>query len=547
MAWQRRNAPTATLAAILLAAAALLLYLGRKLTFIQDSWYFLLDRPGTSADAFLKPHNEHIVAIPVAIEKLLVEVFGMSSALPERVVLTAMLLATAVLVYVYVRRRIGEWPALIAATLLLFLGPSWSVLLWPFEIVIVGSVLTGLAALLLLERDDRRGDLWACLMLALAVGFSAIGVSFAVAAAADVLVRRRQRGLGRAWIPLVPLLLFGAWYLGWGNEAESHLSLDNVLHSPVYLLEGVANSIASLLGLSTIDVNDVGEPEWGRPLLIAAIVLVAWAQTKRPGFSPRLWPVAAAAASYWLLAGFNYMAGRDAVAGRYGYAGAVFVLLIAAELLRGVRFSRNALLVAGAVTAIAVASNLVAFRAGQRWLEDVSVLSRADTAAIEIAERTVPREFTLTPDIAGTASLLAVEAGQYLDAVDEHGSPAYSLDELAAAPARGRRQADIVLGQALPLSTETLPGAYRDTGADGCLEVSTEEVELGPGTARIEVPPGPPAEISLRRFADAGEYPVHTGGAAGGDALLLRIPADRATQQPWFLHVEAGQGARVCP
>ena len=104
-----------------------------------------------------------------------------------------------------------------------------------------------------------------------------------------------------------------------------------------------------------------------------------------------------------------------------------------------------------------------------------------------------------------------------------------------------------MLGQALPLSTETLPGAYRDTGADGCLEVSTEEVELGPGTARIEVPPGPPAEISLRRFADAGEYPVHTGGAAGGDALLLRIPADRATQQPWFLHVEAGQGARVCP
>jgi len=546
MAWQRRNAPTATFAAVLLAAGALLLYLGRKLTFIQDTWYFLLDRPGTSPDAFFAPHNEHIVAIPVAIEKLLVEVFGMSSALPERVLLTAMLLATAVLVYLYARKRIGEWPALIAATLLLFLGPSWSVLLWPFEIVIVGSVLTGVAALLLLERDDRRGDLWACLLLALAVGFSGIGLSFAVAAVVDVLLRRRERGLARAWIPLVPLLLFAAWYLGWGHEAESHLSLDNVLHSPVYLLEGVANSIASLLGLSTIDVNDVGEPSWGRPLLIAAIALVAYGQTKRGGFSPRLWVVAAAGASYWLLAGFNYFPGRSAVAGRYGYAGAVFVLLVAADLLKGVRFSRNALLLGGAVAVFAVASNLVTFRAGQRWLEDVSVLSRADTAAIEIAARTVPREFTLTPEIAGTASLLAVEAGQYLDAVREHGSPAYSLDELVTAPPGGRRQADIVLGQALPLSTELRSGAYRGAAGSGCLDAAAEEIELGPGTTRIEVPPGPAAEVSLRRFADDGEYPVRTEDAEGGSAMLLTIPPDLAPQ-PWFLRVQAQQGARVCP
>ncbi|HST69311.1 MAG TPA: hypothetical protein VLI94_06610 [Solirubrobacterales bacterium] len=546
MAWQRRNAPVVALGAVLLANAILLLYLGRNLTFIQDTWYFLLYREGTSPDAFLQPHNEHIVAIPVAIEKLLVALFGMSSALPERVVLTLMLLVTAVLVFVYVRRRIGAWPGVIAATLLLFLGPSWSVLIWPFEIVIVGSVMTGVAALLLLERDDRRGDVLACLLLALSVGFSGIGISFAAGAAVDVLLRRRERGLGRAWVPLVPLLLFAGWYLGWGHEAESHFALDNVLRSPIYLLEGVANSIASLLGLSTIDVNDVGEPDWGRPLLVAAIALVIWGQTKRRGFSPRLWPVAAAAASYWLLAGFNYMPGRDAVSGRYGYAGAVFVLLVAAELLRGVRFSRNALLLGGAVTAVAVASNLVAFHDGQRWMEDVSVLSRADTAAIEIAERTVPPSFTLTPEVAGTASILAVEAGRYLEAVREHGSPAYSVDELAAAPETGRRQADVVLGQALPLSTSTQPGSFRAEGAPGCLDaVPGEEIELGPGTARIEVSPGPHADFSLRRFAQES-HPVQTAGAEGGAVTLLTIPPDKAPQ-PWFLLVEAEQPVRVCP
>lgn len=548
MAWQRRNAPTAALAGVLFASAVVLLYLGRNFTFIQDTWNFLLERQGSSLDTFLKPHNEHIVAIPVAIEKVLVSTFGMTSALPERLVLTAMLLATAALVFVYVRRRVGPWPAVIAATLLSFLGPSWMILMWPFQTVIVGSVLTGVAALLLLDRNDRAGDAWACVLLALSVLFSAIGVSFALGAAVDVLVRRRERGLfGRAYIAVVPMLVYAAWYLGWGHEAENYLSLNNVLHSPVYLLEGFASSIDSLLGLSTVDVNDVGEPSWGRPLLLAAIGLVVWGQTKKRGFSPRLWPVAAAAASYWLLAGFNYFAGRPPAAGRYGYAGAVFVLLIAADLLRGVRFSRTALLIGGAVTVLAVASNLAALRDGKVWLEDLSVLTRADTAAIEIAERTVPDEFRLTPEIAGTGSLIAIEAGSYLDAVRDHGSSAYTPEELLAAPLSGRRQADIVLGQALPLSTEVEPGAYRENaGAPGCLDATGgEEIELAPGTTRIEVAPGPHADLSLRRFAD-GEHPVKTEGADGGAVVKLTIPRDNSTQ-PWFLAVEAAQPVRVCP
>lgn len=545
MAWQRRNAPTAALAAVLFASAVVLLYLARDFTFIQDTWNFLLERRGSSLDTYLKPHNEHIVVLPVVIEKILISLFGMSSALPERLVLTAMLLATAALVFVYVRRRLGPWPAVIAATLLSFLGPSWMILLWPFQTVIVGSVLAGVAALLMLDRDDRTGDAWAGALLVVSVLFSAIGVSFALGAAVDVLIRRRERGLTRAYLAVVPLLVYVAWYLGWGHEAENYLSLNNVLHSPVYLLEGFASSIDSLLGLSTIDVNDMGEPAWGRPLLIVAIGLVIWGQIKRPGFSPRLWPVAAAAASYWLLAGFNYFAGRPPVAGRYGYAGAVFVLLIAAELLRGVRFSRNALLIGGAVTVLAVASNLALLRDGKDWLENLSVLTKADTAAIEIASRTVPDEFRLAPEIAGTGSLIAIEAGSYLDAVRDEGSPAYTPDELAAAPDYARRQADIVLGQALPLSTVTEAGAYSATGGPGCEELGPgEEIEVQSGVTRVEVPPGPHADLDLRRFA-TGEYPVKTDGAEGNSVLLLTIPRDLAPHV-WYLHSEAPQPVRVC-
>lgn len=538
--------PIAALTGVMLAAAAMLLYLGRHFTFIQDTWAFLLDRPGVNADAFLTPHNEHIVVIPVAISKLLIAVFGMTSALPERLVLTAMLLATALLVFVYVRRRIGAWAGVIAAALLLFLGPSWSVLLWPFEIVIVGSVLTGVAMLLLLEREDARGDALACLMLTLSVLCSSLGVAFIAAAAVDVWQRRRERGWGRAWIAIVPLLLYGAWYVGWGHEAEHHLTLNNVLHSPVYLLEGFASSLDSLLGLSTIDVNDVGKPEWGRPLLLGAIALVVYGQARRPGFSRRLWPVVAAAAAYWLLAGFNYFAGREPVAGRYGYAGAAFVLLIAADLLKGIRLSRTALLVAGGVAVLAIGSNLVAFRNGRDWLENVSVLTRADTGAIVIAERTVDPSFSLTPEVAGTGSLVLVNAGALLEAVHEHGSPGYSPAELESAPEYARRQADIVLAQALPLATVTRPGGYSAAGSAGCVRVRPgAETQLTPGTTRIEVAPGPQAEVALRRFAQNG-FPVHAAGVPGGSSARLTIPRDTAPQ-PWVLKVEARQTVRVCP
>jgi hypothetical protein len=538
--------PLALLGVALAASAALVLALAHDYTFIQDAWGFLLERRGNSAGDFLQPHNEHIVVIPVAIQKALLPVFGLTTTLPELILLLAASLTTAVLVFVYVRRRVGPWPALLAAVLLLFLGPSWAVLLWPFEIAIVGSVMAGVAVLLLLERGDRRGDLLACLALTLSLGFSSLGLSFIAAAAVDVFQRRRELGLGRAWVAAVPLLLFAAWYAGWGHDADSNLSLENILSSPVYLLEGFANSIASLLGLSTIDVNDVGEPAWGRPLLVAAALLVLWGQTRRPGFSPRLWPLAAAAASYWLLAGFNYVPGRSAVAGRYGYAGAVFVLLIAAELLRGVRFSRRALWTGGAVAAIAVASNLAFFREGDRWLEHLSVLTRADTAAIEIARRTVHPEFFLNPEVAGTGALITIDARRYLALVEDHGSPAYTPAELAAAPEFARRQADVVLSQALPLTTRTLAGAYRRSAAPGCVEaLPDQEIPLGPGVARIEVAPGPHADFSLRRFALTG-HPVKTAGADGGSTTLLRIERDEAGR-PWFLRVETQQPARVCP
>ncbi|HEV7769288.1 MAG TPA: hypothetical protein VGO66_01375 [Solirubrobacterales bacterium] len=545
-----RNLPLVLLGLALAASAALLLWLSRDFTFFQDTWAFLMHRQDNSLDSFLVPHNEHIVFFSVAIEKLLVDVFGMTSALPERVTMVLLLALVGALLFVYVRRRLGPWPALMAALLLLFLGSAWPVLLWPFEDLFVGSVACGIGMLLALERDDARGDAVACLLLIFCFGFSTLGVCFALAAAVDVAIKRRRRGLARAYLFVVPGLLFLAWYAGWGHDAESHLSLANMLRSPPYVLEGFASALGAISGLSTTTTNltESHPPEWGRLLLVVAIGLVVWGQRRRPGFSPQLWPVLAAALSYWLLAGFNFIPGREAASSRYIYVGVVLLLLVAVELLRGVHFGRRALWAGAALTVLAIAPNLVQLRTGRDWLAEQTVITRSDLAAMEIARDTIAPEFALSPEVAGTGSLIDVNAESYFEATEAHGSPAYSEAELVAATPTGRYWADVVLARALPIALETRPG-FRLGETAACLPVwkrRSPTIPIGDGgPTRIAIAPGPPAEIFLRRFADPGQYPVVVGNVPGNSIALLRVPADRSPR-PWKLHVEAGQRAWVC-
>jgi hypothetical protein len=549
--WVASHAPILVLGLTIPVSVVLLLSLTAELTFFQDTWEFLINRRAVTWDALMHPHNEHIVVIPVAIEQALLRIFGMTSAMPEYVLLTLFLAISAILVFAYVRRRLGPWPGLMAAALLLFLGPAWQDLIWPFEIGFIGSVLFGVAMLLALDRDEPRWDIVACACLVASIGFSSLGIAFAAGAVVNVLQRRHSRGLGRAYVAAIPILLYAIWWLGWGHDAETHLTLHNVLSSPPYVMESLAASIAALLGLSTLSGAEVLAPEWGRPLLVAFIVLAVYRQIRKPGFPPSFWPVAAAAATSWFLAAFNFIPGREAYASRYLYAGAAFVILLAANLLQGVRFGKRALLVAGLVTIAAVASNLAPLKEGKDWLEGQTVLTRADLAAIEIAERTVDPSFGLTPEIAGTPSLIDVRAGEYLTAVREYGSPAYTPAELAGAPESGRAQADVVLANALPVATETKPGAATTSSRDGCVEIpggagaSAPPLDLPPGVTTIELAPGGSATIGLRRFA-TNEYPLETEGVPGDSTTTLEIAPDRVGR-PWQLRVEASQTATVCP
>ena len=549
MAWSSRRVPVALLCAVLFASGAMTLVLTRDLTFFQDSWQFLMNRRELSADSLLQPHNEHIVLAPVAIEILFLNLFGMDSARPEYVLLVAMQLAAAALLFAYARRRVGDWPALMAATLMLFLGPAWQDLLWPFQIGFVGSVLFGIAMLLALDRRDRAGDVAATAFLTVASCFSSLGIPFMAAAAVDVLQSRRERGLARAYVFAIPALLFAVWYLGWGRNAESRVTLRNFAEAPRYVVEGLAASVESVLGLSAAPIGGSAEVTWGQPLLIALVLLLAYRLVRRPGLPAGVWPIAAAMTTSWFLTALNYMAGREPTSSRYMYAGGVFALLLAVELLRDVRFGRRGLLIAGAVTLAAAVSNLHFFHDGARWLEDQSTLTRSDLAALEISSRSVDPAFRLTPEVAGTASLVDVTAGEYLEAEDEFGSPAYTPEELLGAPEAGRRQADVVLAAALPIATLVRP--FPDGGEArrrGCVVLGGRSPRSGEpltaGLTTIVVPPGPRARLSLARFASTNRS-VRLRVVPGGSVTQLTIPRDGAAV-PWRLRVDAAQAATVC-
>lgn len=544
-----RNAPIPLLALALAASGALILFLTWEFTFLQDTWEYLMTRREITPDNVFRPHNEHIVAIPVLIEQLQLRLFGMSDARPEYVLLAAMLPAAAALLFVYLRRRVGPWPALFAVTVVLFYGPAWETLLWPFEVCFVGSVLFGIAMLLALERDDRLGSLLGCVCLVVSIAFSSLGIAFVAGAAASWLTGPRRLSIDRALVFLVPVGLYGLWYLGWGNQAPSHLSAANVLDSPLFVAEGLAFTLASVVGLGPNPVAGDAAPVFGGLLLAALVAALALLWRRRPGFDAVIWPIAAVAAAYWFLAAFNQTPDRLPTASRYQYAGAILLLMVLAALLQGQRIGRRALLAGAAVAVFATALNASTLRDGQATLANTSVLTRAGTAAIEIARGSVAPDFYLSPEVAGTPTLIDVAAGTYLEATEEYGSPAYSQRQLAVAPPVARHQADVVLAAALPVTVGSAPpvaAAARKACVALPAGAGKPEVRLPPGGTRIELAPGDPARVLLRRFGPRDRGGVEIGSVAGGTVALLRIPRDRSPR-PWTMRLEAAQPASVCP
>jgi hypothetical protein len=528
-------------AAVLLSGAVLLHWLHR-LTFWRDEWGLLLHRRGWSVGTFLDPAVEHLVAIPILIYKLLLATVGMDSPAPYQFVAVLTFLASVVLLYVYVRARLGAWLALAAILPLLFLGPAWDDLLFPYQMTWFGSVACGIAALFCLERDSRNGDILATALLVAGLLFSDAGLPFIAGALVEVALSPRR--WERAFVPVVPAALWALWYLGWGHTAHTFVSLDNALNLPSYVLDGLSSSTSAYLGLSQpFGVTETPSLAWGRPLAVLLIGLAAWRiyRVRRP--PNRLWVTLAILLVYWSLTGLNSSVFGLPTVGRYQYLGVVGLALVASEVLRGARIGRWATAGVLLVAVLATLSNVIRLRDAAAGLAGIGQQTRGGLAALELARDRVDPSLELNQQNSGVDYIGLLDAGSYLSAVDAYGSPAYTPAELVGAPELARVAADTVSDAALRvhLQPAALGAAHR------CLRVDVARTPSAPVPAGgfIIRAQSPGVEAGLRRYA-RGSFPVSLGTLPPGQPQLLRIPPDRSSV-PWTLQLTGRGEAAVCP
>jgi hypothetical protein len=500
------------LTGVLATAAVILWTEAGDSSFVRDDWSMILYRRGASLDSFLYPHNDQVAVLPAFFWRGLTEIFGIDSYAPFLVGLIAANLVCGVLLYVYVSRRLGPVVGLAATTVIVLLGPAWEVLLWPFEVSFVASAAFGLAALLALDRNDRRGDWAAAAFILLSIASSNAGLPFAAAAGAQIVATRAEWLPRLARVLAVPLALFAVWYAVYRDRIEAAHEAQPEQPETLHLIEEAPRwafdmFAAGLGGLS-------GLPP-GAHAALGTLALVALAvRLLRPQpLGAAAWPALALAATYFGGTALARYQIQEPDTSRYIFVSAIAIVLAGASLLRPPAADRRVHVVILAIAGGIVLTNLADLR-NARAIEDESRQIRTGLAMIELVRERVDPSFQPAPDVAAE-----IRAGPYFGATDDWGSPAYSVSEVTRLPEQLRQRADGVLANALRLSfAPPRPGlasgpppavAPRDAttrGRAGCVEVKPSaagsSVDLDLGSGIVVEATGGQVELRARRFAD---------------------------------------------
>ena len=533
----------AALALMLLGGLALLLYLARDTTFYFDEWDWVLRRREWTVGTLLEPHNEHLSVVPLLLYKLLFSTVGIEQYWPYRMLGLAMHAFVVVGLFVYARRRVGDALALAAAAIILFLGAGWNDVLWPFQAGFLASLAAGLGALLALDRETRRGEVVAAVLILIALGSSSLGLPIAAALGVEVIGRPDRRR--RWWIVGAPVALYGVWWAVYGREGVA--TLDNFFATPGYIGEALAGAMGAIAGLA---------PEWGRIFAVLGVIALLAALRERVGMSWRLAALIALPLLFWGLTGLVRANLNEPAASRYVYPGALFVLLIAIETGAGRRLSHRGLAVLSVFVVAALIQNVGAMRNGAGFLRDRATEVKGAIAAMQLARRASPT-FQPEPEKAPQ-----IRADQYLATVKALGSPAPSPRELPKLFNASRERADATLARMFAL--QLVPGAKPGGSAPkvefsnrtglaprgSCVAITAQ----GPGAiAELVVPKGGllvdpgqgSAKVTLRRFAD-GYSGAPLGEVGGGaPAAAVRIRSD-PSPVPWRAKLEVEGTVRAC-
>jgi hypothetical protein len=554
------------LGVLLLVGAVVLVHLSRGASFWADDWLWITGRRGGSLDTFLSPYKGHLSVLALAIYRALFATAGIGSYAPYRLLVVVLSLLVVVLLFAYARPRVGPFLALLAAVSLLFLGPGWQNVLWPFQIPSLIVCAAGIGALMLLDRRTRSADIAASALTLLAICSTSLGLVFAVGIAVDVgLSRRRWRD---AWIVVVPLALYAIWALGYQPNPIKVSAFPTV---PVNLAKAAAAALSAPTGLSGYSpLNDANTSlTYGWPLLVVATVIMARRTLERRA-PIRALSLAVVFVAFVTLITVAHVGSQGALASRYLYVYALLALLLAVEFLRGVRVPRLAQVALGLLTVLAVISNVGPLRSGGGYFRAQGMSTNGALTAVAVDRGHVAPDTVV--HVASYESI-ALTARSILAAEQAWGSPAYSLAQLRSADAVAQTAADaqlladgdVTLGSASlatvnPASSAGIaPSPPSVTSmTNGTTSVSSSCVRFTPAAS---LAPATVASFSLK----LGEgVTVTTSGASATLAVrrfaptftaLGTLAADRSTQltvrpgsapDPWYLQLTSVSPVRVC-
>jgi hypothetical protein len=541
----------AVLGVAMLCSGGLILYAAHGQGFAIDELFYygrVANEKGQfvhyapfSPEYLLAPFNGHLPLGGRFVYELVFATIGANYTVFVLINIAA-LWAVVALVFELARHRVGNAAALAPCIVLLFLGFAREQLLWPLDFNTAASLAAGLGAVLAIQREDRRGDVLACVLLGLSIAMIELGLAFTLGIALWIVVARPRPNavLRRAWVVAIPVILYAAWYVWARKFGQSETHSGNAHLLPETFMHGGAAAFGALTGTSPIAAGAyvTGITWFGRALAVAAgvaLLVRLWGRQL-----PRtIWVWLLVLGIYW---GLLAIAARPAEGSRYILVAAVLIVLIAADSVRR-KLPAPAAIALLVLAALALPANIVQLtedRGGDTLHHDPPV-SDTEFAMIELARDRVDPEYVVTADprVAEVDGglFIGIPAGAYLDAAAHNGSIARSLSEVRASDETLRQIADASLIGALAVEAKqanpTAPGARCQTIA----------VAPGAESATFEVLPGktllrPAADktgLWLARFADPPGIGIDY--MQPGEWIALTIPADEAPD-PWRATVD---------
>jgi hypothetical protein len=410
---------------------------------------------------------------------------------------------------------------------LAFSGTGWEYELEGVNFGFTLSIALGIGALLALDMGKRRADVLACALLTLGLLFSELAVLFAIGIAVGQLIA--DRSFRRAWLWLVPLVLYRAWWLAYHTQIQSGYDWGR---APKFAADMVASAAGGLFGQGL-------QP--GRLILLAILGLVGWRIVRHRALTPRLIGLLVTAVAFWLSVSVTRDQLNHPRASLYVYTGAILLVLVITESLGAARMTRAMWPVLGGLALIALIGNIHALTGGEAYLRTASDNARAELGALRLLGPAAPP--SLIMDYHYAPQLIA---GPYQAAARDLGpAPTDTPAQLITRPEPVRLAADDVLvrGGELHLGGTVTAGRscviFTPTATDDHIDIL-----IPPAGLIVRAPAPSRATLRARRFA-TGFDPSPLTLPTGSPRLLIRPKPDEATV-PWHLQVTSPQVTRIC-